>query len=265
MNDEADFLRALQEDPTDDTARRAYADWLEERGDVRAEYLRLRLSPQWPELHARIVELENHIEGEMGPAWVTLVGKGERFGDRRRFAVEIDEIYEPASGNRRVDIWAGGHWLTCDCHWVSLDTFRGNVELSLRRLRRRQALPLPFPGASPEETHRRLRDAAQEAPSTFPDEGDELRWQWQLSQQYRELDWGPTTDNLRAFLFRREGHLLLTFEFRWEKHRNRDERGVIFVAELPEAELTAVLRRVVKALGAKRPPGGRRGPASTGI
>jgi uncharacterized protein (TIGR02996 family) len=41
MSEEAQFLRALQESPGDDTARLVYADWLEERGDPRSEYLRL--------------------------------------------------------------------------------------------------------------------------------------------------------------------------------------------------------------------------------
>jgi uncharacterized protein (TIGR02996 family) len=40
---DADFIRTIQEDPADDTARLVYADWLEERGDVRAEYLRAEL------------------------------------------------------------------------------------------------------------------------------------------------------------------------------------------------------------------------------
>jgi uncharacterized protein (TIGR02996 family) len=35
------FIDAIAEDPDDDTARLVYADWLDERGDPRAEYLRL--------------------------------------------------------------------------------------------------------------------------------------------------------------------------------------------------------------------------------
>jgi uncharacterized protein (TIGR02996 family) len=35
------FLRALREQPADEAARGAYADWLEERGDPRGEFLRL--------------------------------------------------------------------------------------------------------------------------------------------------------------------------------------------------------------------------------
>ncbi len=37
---EASFLQAIGDDPRDDAARLIYADWLEERGDARAEYIR---------------------------------------------------------------------------------------------------------------------------------------------------------------------------------------------------------------------------------
>ena len=38
------LLRALEAAPHDDLTRSAYADWLEERGDARAEFLRLQLA-----------------------------------------------------------------------------------------------------------------------------------------------------------------------------------------------------------------------------
>lgn len=41
MGDEEAFLRAIGNAPADDLSRLGYADWLEERGDPRAAYLRL--------------------------------------------------------------------------------------------------------------------------------------------------------------------------------------------------------------------------------
>ncbi|MGE3819767.1 MAG: TIGR02996 domain-containing protein [Isosphaeraceae bacterium] len=41
MRNEADFLAALQDDPDDDGLRLVFADWLEERGDPRFEYVRV--------------------------------------------------------------------------------------------------------------------------------------------------------------------------------------------------------------------------------
>jgi uncharacterized protein (TIGR02996 family) len=41
MNDEATFLQAMQEHPEDVNLRLVLADWLEERGDLRGELIRL--------------------------------------------------------------------------------------------------------------------------------------------------------------------------------------------------------------------------------
>lgn len=41
MHDEEAFLAAIWDQPEDDDSRLIYADWLEERGDARAEYLRV--------------------------------------------------------------------------------------------------------------------------------------------------------------------------------------------------------------------------------
>jgi uncharacterized protein (TIGR02996 family) len=43
VHDEAAFLRAIANAPEDDAPRLVYADWLEERGDLRAAFLRLEL------------------------------------------------------------------------------------------------------------------------------------------------------------------------------------------------------------------------------
>lgn len=40
---EAKFIEAIRADPQDDEVRRVYADWLDERGDPRGEYLRLEI------------------------------------------------------------------------------------------------------------------------------------------------------------------------------------------------------------------------------
>lgn len=42
MTQEEQFLAAIQQSPQDDTHRLVYADWLEERGDPRADYLRIQ-------------------------------------------------------------------------------------------------------------------------------------------------------------------------------------------------------------------------------
>ncbi len=71
---EAAFLDALAADPLDGVTRRVYADWLEERGDPRAEYLRREIEladipiddPRWPALACWVRERVDAHD----PAWV---------------------------------------------------------------------------------------------------------------------------------------------------------------------------------------------------
>jgi len=87
------FIDAIAEDPDDDTARLVYADWLEERGDPRAEYLRLeaelatsisgdrrkqavgrmrqlrrRLEPQWLDRMTYEIILSDYLESTRSAA-----------------------------------------------------------------------------------------------------------------------------------------------------------------------------------------------------
>jgi uncharacterized protein (TIGR02996 family) len=80
-HDEA-FLRAILADPDDDGPRLIYADWLEERGDVRSEFIRLQCmlarlaahDPRRPVLEARERSLlAEHEESWAGPLQPPLV------------------------------------------------------------------------------------------------------------------------------------------------------------------------------------------------
>src|SRR4051794_37513477 len=68
MDEEGAFLSAIAADPADDTNRLVYADWLEERGDVRAEYIRLPLQTHEPHGRkrtlARLKALSRRIDRE---------------------------------------------------------------------------------------------------------------------------------------------------------------------------------------------------------
>src|SRR5437867_9522836 len=65
MAQEEGFLRAIIEEPDDVGLRLIYADWLEERGDPRGEFIRVQCQleetdeydPHWTELKAREREL----------------------------------------------------------------------------------------------------------------------------------------------------------------------------------------------------------------
>jgi uncharacterized protein (TIGR02996 family) len=70
MSEEEAFLQAIRGEPDEPAHRLVYADWLEERGDPRAEYL--RLGAQVAQAQARMRQLE---EG-FSPEWVASVRQG---------------------------------------------------------------------------------------------------------------------------------------------------------------------------------------------
>src|SRR5262249_24416206 len=77
MGEEDRFLQAILASPEDVSLRLVYADWLEERGDPRGEFLRLdteamQLTAQGeagPSLQMRLQELQSTLD----PAWVAFV------------------------------------------------------------------------------------------------------------------------------------------------------------------------------------------------
>jgi uncharacterized protein (TIGR02996 family) len=79
MTEEEALLQAIQEDPEDDLARLALADWLEERSDPRGRYLRVEaelcgLSEHTP----RCAELETELQqlrASISPEWLRMAGR----------------------------------------------------------------------------------------------------------------------------------------------------------------------------------------------
>lgn len=159
-------------------------------------------------------------------------------GDRSRFAAEIG-----GSGPlRRVDLWAAGKWLTCDDNMAYVPQFRHSVLGDAAWLRSGGGFPLPFAGVPAAATHRHLDRCAG-------DDGSEA--DHRLRDRYRSLHWGPTTDNLIAYLFRDEDRLVITLRFWREEHLSShpDDIGAVFVAELLVDEFVGILEDIAAALG----------------
>src|SRR5262245_24393769 len=71
MSEETAFLRAIQANPSDSTAKLVYADWLDEHGEhEKAEYLRIVTSPRAESEPTRMrrYELERRLR-----VWLELV------------------------------------------------------------------------------------------------------------------------------------------------------------------------------------------------
>jgi uncharacterized protein (TIGR02996 family) len=78
MSDEPAFLRALLASPEDNNLRLVYADWLEERGDPRAEFLRLEVALHQTEPSARprdLCERLHQARGTLDPRWLALIDR----------------------------------------------------------------------------------------------------------------------------------------------------------------------------------------------
>src|SRR5690242_10987573 len=56
MTDDRDFIEAIQQDPDDDGPRLIYADWLEERGDPKGEFIRVQCALSRHDLDPKVRE-----------------------------------------------------------------------------------------------------------------------------------------------------------------------------------------------------------------
>jgi len=105
--DDQDFIRGIHESPNDDTARLIYADWLEDRGDSRAEYLRLECEiaslekddALFKELLPRITTLRKNVDVR----WLAAIGR-TRIGNCGSFAFKCPKRWEnlKKTGSSRV-------------------------------------------------------------------------------------------------------------------------------------------------------------------
>jgi uncharacterized protein (TIGR02996 family) len=79
MTDDQDFVQAILSRPDDDTVRLVYADWLDERGDVRGEFLRLSLElarhTSKSKKYALVSERLEAIRPGIDPEWAASVGR----------------------------------------------------------------------------------------------------------------------------------------------------------------------------------------------
>ena len=104
MNEENAFLGSMLVSPDDEALRLVYADWLEERGDIRAEYLRLDLEIERQKSQGRVaLQLKQRLaEIELGVdrAWlsfVTSLGRPFRMGQNNSEHFDIEPADLPFS------------------------------------------------------------------------------------------------------------------------------------------------------------------------
>jgi uncharacterized protein (TIGR02996 family) len=100
MREDDSFVAALSATPDDDALRLVYADWLEERGDARAEYLRLSCAlatlPRRPTKKRKACEARfAELRASLDPAWQLSVGRTIDI-IRNQIAIIRDSLDVPA-------------------------------------------------------------------------------------------------------------------------------------------------------------------------
>jgi uncharacterized protein (TIGR02996 family) len=97
MPEEAAFLAAIRAEPEDEAPRLIYADWLDERGDPRAEYLRVEYAVRVKGAKAqqRLQELRSELDAE----WLRAVHDGKLGHD---WAIVL-HAYSPAHQSKVIE------------------------------------------------------------------------------------------------------------------------------------------------------------------
>jgi uncharacterized protein (TIGR02996 family) len=108
MNEELAFLTAIRDRPNDEATRLIYADWLEERGDPRGEFIRVECelatlsvrNERYNKLKERAKELAKKID----TLWLSIVSRPaiERCGALYRFV--CPKKWEDLTPTRKADV-----------------------------------------------------------------------------------------------------------------------------------------------------------------
>jgi uncharacterized protein (TIGR02996 family) len=106
MEEEA-FLRAIAANPADDGTRLVYADWLEERGDPRAEYIRLRLRLREPRGRKRVWARRCDLEAAIDGAWRRQVFAVPKLTIKKYRRVK-QPVTEPVTKFGGQPVWVAG-------------------------------------------------------------------------------------------------------------------------------------------------------------
>jgi uncharacterized protein (TIGR02996 family) len=139
MGEDEPFLRAILAAPEDAATRLIYADWLEERGDPRAEYLRLGAQlaalpvghHAGPGIRRRMIELR----GQFPAPWLGLLGDYRSSGsdpDRGRVELAAAALGRPAccldeEGHQRIILAAATQPLTDALAYVGSRSVNGGL------------------------------------------------------------------------------------------------------------------------------------------
>ena len=106
MNNDEPFLRAIGDNYAEDTPRLVYADWLEERGDPRASFLRVQHALARQSLNSPayrdLCEQEQELVRQLDPTWVQRVRRYTTAAPCRDMAILLPELRHFARTTTRL-------------------------------------------------------------------------------------------------------------------------------------------------------------------
>jgi uncharacterized protein (TIGR02996 family) len=128
MIEERAFLQAILEQPNDDGRKLVYADWLEEQGDPRGEYLRLMIqmrqgrvvTPEQRQLHQELSAELAELRARERQAWLDRQGSSPENRERQRRVQELEGRLSDLSRQIRQQVPARLQELaaTLDPNWL---------------------------------------------------------------------------------------------------------------------------------------------------
>ena len=162
-------------------------------------------------------------------------------GDKKSFAFEIGDCLSHNPTFRAVDIWAGGRRLCLDDTSVYAGQFVASLKRETSKIYEIRLFEETLKGKTPEEmAHFVCSTREEESPnhglhddSIFP--------------AYNFLNLGPTTDNIRAFLFRQNTGAHLVYSL-WREDQKRSLPMRFHVVALDFDFVMSVLHRSIDIL-----------------
>lgn len=150
-------------------------------------------------------------------------------GNENNYAFKIEN--DENKNFKIVDIIAQNRYLSCDDNSVYLPQFISSVEQEIENLEKKNY-------ATYEKNHEH-KSVVEIHKLMMEDENEEM------FSLHRFMSWGPTTDNITAFLFVHNNELILSYEFWREGHEVKEEINHVFYLKVEKCELIGLLNKLL--------------------
>lgn len=169
-------------------------------------------------------------------------------GQKEIFAFDIPAMSDPEAQLRECNIFIAGKSVCCDDNMIYTIGFIAALQRELQRLMRTYNFlkhEMLFYGKGIEETHALLRQHYTYGAAIF--DYAELDKDKDIVDSIDDLEfmcWGPTTDNVVAFLLPVFGRIYLSYDFWRETHQPVSEIGRVYAVEVTPYYLMKTIRHL---------------------